>query len=416
MRQQYLTLDDVEIVGKTFLVRADMNSPIDMKTGKVKSDIRIKLHAKTIRELSDKGAKIVVLAHQGRKGDLDFIPLRHHSKILQRILSRPIKYIKEVVGDDVFQKIRDLKSGEIIILENIRFHPDETKNKNFKEHAKSELIRNLAESADIFVLDGFSVSHRSHASIIGFTEVLPCVAGRAMETELSIVDNITKEVKKPFLCFLGGSKVEKGSDFIEFLIHKEVDLILSGGLAGNLLLHASGEDIGKTNLEILEKKWLLEHSSRMAKVLDQNSEKIKLPIDVAVKLENGNRKEQDISDLPSEYPIYDIGSKTILNYAKYIKKSKTIFVIGPLGVYEEENFSKGTFEVFNKIAKSNTLSIASGGHTIEALKIFNLVDRFTYTSIAGGAFLEYMMGKKLPGTECLRISAEKNRSLHFKKI
>jgi phosphoglycerate kinase len=148
----------------------------------------------------------------------------------------------------------------------------------------------------------------------------------------------------------------------------------------------------------------------MAKVLDQNSEKIKLPIDVAVKSKNGNRKEQDVSELPSEYPIYDIGSKTIMNYIKYIKKAKTIFVIGPLGVYEEENFSKGTFEVFNEIAKSNALSIASGGHTVEALKIFYLVDEFTYTSIAGGAFLEYMMGKKLPGTECLRISAEKNKS------
>ncbi|KON27068.1 hypothetical protein AC481_05820 [miscellaneous Crenarchaeota group archaeon SMTZ-80] len=410
MRQQYLTLEDVDIIGKTFLVRADMNSPIDMKTGKVKSDIRIKLHAKTIRELSDKGAKIVVLAHQGRKGDLDFIPLKDHSEILERILSRPVKYVKEVIGDNAFQEIRDLKTGEIIILENIRFHPDETLNKNFKEHGKSELIRNLTELADIFVLDAFSVSHRSHASVIGFTELLPCVAGRAMETELSIIDKITKSVKKPFLCLLGGSKVEKGSDFIDFLITKEVDLILSGGLAGNLLLYASGIDIGKTNLEILEKKWLLEHSKRMAKVLDQNSEKIKLPIDVAVKSKNGNRKEQDVSELPSEYPIYDIGSKTIMNYIKYIKKAKTIFVIGPLGVYEEENFSKGTFEVFNEIAKSNALSIASGGHTVEALKTFNLVDEFTYTSIAGGAFLEYMMGKKLPGTECLRISAEKNKS------
>lgn len=410
MRQRYLTLEDVDIIGKTFLVRADMNSPIDMRTGRVKSDIRIKLHAKTIRELSDKGAKIVVLAHQGRKGDLDFIPLRDHSEILQRILNRPVKYVKEIVGDSVFQKIRDLKKGEIIILENIRFHPDETINNNFKEHAKSELIRNLAELADVFVLDGFSVSHRSHASVIGFTEVLPCVAGRVMETELSIMDKITKELKKPFLCFLGGSKVEKGSDFIDFLITKEVDLILSGGLAGNLLLHASGVDIGKTNLEILEKKWLLEHSKRMAKVLDKNPEKIKLPIDVAIKLENGNRKEQNISDLPSEYPIYDIGSKTILNYIKCIKKAKTIFVIGPLGVYEDNNFSKGTFEVFNKIAKSDAISIASGGHTVEALKIFDLVDEFTYTSIAGGAFLEYMMGKKLPGTECLRISAEKNRT------
>ena len=190
MRQQYLTLEDVDTVGKTFLVSADMNSPIDMKTGKVKSDIRIKLHAKTIRELSDKGAKIVVLAHQGRKGDLDFIPLRDHSEILQRILSRPVKYVKEVIGDNVFQEIRDLKSGEIIILENIRFHPDETLNNNFKEHGKSELIRNLAELADIFVLDGFSVSHRSHASVIGFTELLPCVAGRTMETELSIIDKI----------------------------------------------------------------------------------------------------------------------------------------------------------------------------------------------------------------------------------
>ena len=404
--QPYLTLEDVDISGRTVLVRVDINSPIDLTTGKVRSDTRIRLHAKTLKELADHGAKVVVLAHQGRKGDPDFVPLKSHAETLSRVLSRPVKYVEEVVGEKAAKAIKELKPGEILVLENVRFHPDEVVNRSPKEHAQSQLVKGLAALADLFILDGFSVAHRSHASVVGFTQLLPSVAGRVMEAELSIMDTITKKVKKPFLCLLGGSKVEKGSDFVEFLLSKGVDLILTGGLAGNLLLYASGVNLGEANLAVLEKRRLLEHAERMKEVLNQNPGRVRIPLDVAVKAD-GSRVELKISELPSKYLIYDIGSETISYYVDLIQEAETIFVIGPLGVYEEEAFAKGTFEVFKAIAESKTFSVASGGHTVTALRQFELAEKFTYVSIAGGAFLEYMTGKKLPGVECLKAAAKK---------
>lgn len=347
----------------------------------------------------------MVLAHQGRKGDPDFVPLKSHAEILARILGRPVKYVDDVAGEKAFKAIRELKPGDILVLENVRFHPDETAARTSEEHAKSRLVKGLASLADLFILDGFSVSHRNHASVVGFSQVLPAVAGRVMEAELSVVDKITKEVKKPFICLLGGSKVEKGSEFVEFLLSKGVDLLLTGGLAGNFLLHVSGINIGEASLRILERKKLLAHTERMSRVLRENSERISLPSDVAVKDERGNRMELKVSSLPSPHPIYDIGSETISRYVEAVGKAKTIFVTGPMGVYEEEAFSKGTYEVFKAIAEADAFKVASGGHTVSALRKFGLAEKFDYTSIAGGAFLEYMMGKKLPGIEYLKAAA-----------
>jgi len=397
----------VDFSGKTVLVRVDMNSPINPATGKVLSNTRITLHARTLKELADYGAKIVVLAHQGRKGDPDFVSLKSHAETLSKVLDCPVKYVEEVVGERVTRAITELKSGEILVLENVRFHPDEAVSRSPEEHAQSQLVKDLAALADIFVFDGFSVAHRSHATVVGFTQLLPSVAGRVVETELSVMDKVTMEVKKPFLCLLGGSKVEKGLDFVEFLLSKDADLILTGGVAGNFLLHAGGVNIGETNLPVLKKRGLLEHAVGMGEILNQNPGRIEAPVDVAVKVDDGRRMELKISELPSQYIICDIGSETVNRYVGAIQEAKTILATGPLGVYEEEAFAKGTFEVFKAIAESEAFSIASGGHTVSALRQFNLAEKFTYTSISGGAFLEGMMEKKLPGVECLKAAAER---------
>ncbi len=404
--REYFTLDDVEVKGKTVLVRVDINSPVD-SNGRVTSDTRIRLHARTLEELAAKGARVVVLAHQGRKGEPDFVSLKDHSRVLGGILERPVRFVDDVAGEKALKAIRELNPGEILVLDNVRFHPDETRKVSAEEHAKSELVRSLAPLCDLFVLDGFSVAHRSHASVVGFARVLPTVAGRVMEAELEALNRITEEIRKPFICILGGSKVEKASEFIEFLLSKGVDLILTGGLAGNLLLHASGVRLGEATLAILERKGLLGFAERMGEVVQQNPDRVMLPVDVAVKGENGERVELEVSQLPSNHPIYDIGSKTISRYVEAVRKAKTVFVSGPLGVYEEENFAKGTFEVFKAIAESNAYSVASGGHTVSALRAFKLASSFNHVSIAGGAFLEYLMGKKLAGVEALKEAARR---------
>ena len=406
-KQSYLTLEDVDVLGRTVLVRVDFNSPIDPKSMKINSDTRIRLHAKTLKELVECGAKVIAMAHQGRKGDQNFVPLRSHADALRKILDCPVKYVEDILGEKAIKAIKELSLGEIVLLENMRFHPDEAIDRSPEEHSKSKIVTSLAPFADLFILDGFSVVHRSHCSVVGFTRILPSVAGRVVEAELSVIDKINKEIKKPFVCILGGSKVEKGSEFIEFLLSKGVDQILTGGLAGNLLLHTSGVSIGNINLAVLKKRKLLEHSEKMKKVLNRYPSKTKIPVDVAVKSENGNRLEHKVSELPLEHLICDIGSETIDHYVDVIQKARTIFLIGPLGIYEDEIFAKGTFEVFKAIAESKAFSIASGGHTVSALRAFDLAEKFTYTSIAGGAFLEHMMGKKLPGIESLNVAARR---------
>jgi phosphoglycerate kinase len=406
---EYLTLDDIDVSGKTVLVRVDFNTPVDPETKRLLGDARIKLHIKTLKELSAKGAKTVILAHQGRKGDPDFIHLEEHAEILRKASCLPVKYVDDVTGDKAKKAIEELRPGEILVLDNVRFNPDETKNLSPEEHAESSLIKSLASLADIYVFDGFSVAHRSHASVVGFTAVLPSVAGRVLEKELEALDKITREVKKPFLCLLGGSKVEKASDFIEYVLAGGADLVLTGGLAANLMLLASGKDIGKPSLAALERKNLIKSTERMADILKRNPGKIKFPVDVAVKDADGRRIEIDASQLPSEFPILDVGSKTIEQYVGYIRNARTILVSGPLGVYEIEGFEKGTYEVFKAIAESRCLAIASGGHTASALKRFGLTGRFYHVSLAGGAFLEYFMGKKLPGVEALKAAAKKLR-------
>ena len=408
--REYLTIDDVDVEGKRVLVRVDINSPVEPSTGRVKSDTRIRAHARTIEELAAKGARVVVLAHQGRKGDPDFVSLRDHGRLLGELLGRPVKFVNDIVGEKAIKAIEELNYGEILLLENVRFHPDETKKLPAEEHAKSELVSRLAPHFDLFVLDGFSVAHRPHASVIGFTAVLPSVAGRVMEAELSALNRITKKIQKPFVCILGGAKVEKGSEFVEFLLSKGVDLVLTGGLAGNLLLHASGVNLGEATLSILEKKGLLDFAEQMGKVVRENPGRVMLPLDVAVRGKNGERVELEVSQLPSEYPICDIGSKTISRYVEEVRKAKTVFVSGPLGVYEDENFALGTREVFKAIAESNAYSVASGGHTVSALKAFKLVEGFNHVSIAGGAFLEYLMGKKLAGVEALKEAAKRMKA------
>ncbi len=408
-KQPYLTLEDVDVSDKTVVVRVDINSPIDLKTLKVRSDTRIRLHAKTLKELSDLGAKVVVLAHQGRKGDPDLIPLKSHVETLERVLGQRVKYVTEVIGEKATRAIKELLPGEILVLENVRLHPDELLDRSPVEHSRSQLARNLASLADLFVLDGFSVAHRSHCSVVGLTPLMQSVAGRVMEAELSVMDKINKEFKRPFICFLGGSKVEKGSEFVEFLLEKGVDLVLTGGLAGNLLMHSSGINIGEINLTLLRKKRLLEHGERMKEVLYRYPHRAKIPIDVAVRNDDGSRLELKASELPTKYPIHDIGSETIRRYIDDMDEARTVFVTGPLGLYEEEAFAKGTFEVFKAIADSKAFTIASGGHTVSSLRFFGLEEKFTYTSIAGGAFLEHMMGKKLPGIESLKVAAERLR-------
>jgi len=405
---KFLTLDDVEVKGKTVLVRVDFNSPVDPETKKLLDDTRIKAHGETtLKDLSEKGAKVVVLAHQGRPGDPDFIPLEQHAKRLGEILGKPVKYVDDLYGDEAKKAIRELENGEIIVLKNTRTYPEERKSKTPEEHAESEFIKELAPLADLFVNDAFSAAHRSHASVVGFTAVLPSVAGRIMERELKALARVLESPEKPCVFILGGAKADDSLKISQYVLKNEIaDYILTGGITGHLFLVATGVDLGKPNMELLEKQGVLELVPGIKDLMKEHPGKIKVPVDVAVEVE-GKRKELSVKELPTEYPIFDIGTETINEYSQIIKKAKSIVISGPPGVYEREEFLKGTKEILEAVAESKAFSLVGGGHTVAAVQELGLSDKMSYISTAGGALIEFLMGSKLPAVVALEEAAKK---------
>jgi phosphoglycerate kinase len=403
-----LTLDDIKPKGKVVLVRVDFNSPIDPETKKVLDDTRIRAHGETtIKELAEKGAKVVILAHQGRKGDPDFIPLKQHAEILGKILKKPVKYVDDVFGEKAKNEIRKLKSGEILVLENVRTFAGETKEGTPEEHAKTELVQNLAPLADLFVNDAFAAAHRAHVSIIGFTPVLPSAAGRIMERELKSLSKVLENPEKPCIFILGGAKADDSLEISKYVLDKEIaDYVLTGGVVGQVFLAAKGVDLGKPNMDYLEKKELMSLLPGIKALIQEYPDKIKTPQDLAVEV-HGKRKEISVKELPTEYPTYDIGTKTVDDYVKTIRKAKSIVISGPMGVYENKEFSFGTKRILEEIASSKAFSLAGGGHTISAIEEFGLTKKISYVSTAGGALIEFLMGKKLPGVVALEKAAAK---------
>jgi phosphoglycerate kinase len=396
----------VEVKGKVVLVRVDFNSPVDPKTKRVLDDARIRAHgASTVKELAEKGAKVVVLAHQGRKGEPDFIPLKQHAELLAKILNTPVKYVDDVYGSRAKEATKSLRGGEILVLENVRTFPLETSEGKPDDLANTELVRSLAPLADLFVLDAFAAAHRAHASIIGFTTVLPSAAGRVMEKELKALSRVLDSPPKPSLFILGGAKADDSLEISKYVLgHKIADHILTGGVVAQVFLAAKGHDLGKQNMAFLEKKGLMMLVPGIRELVHKYPDKISTPDDVAVVVD-GRRKELPVNGLPTPYSIEDIGEKTIEKYGRLIEGAKSIVFSGPMGVYEKKETALGTRKIFERIASSKAFSVAGGGHTISALHELGLSRKISYVSTAGGALTEFLMGKKLPGVAALEAAA-----------
>jgi phosphoglycerate kinase len=403
---KYLTLDDIKVKDKVVLVRVDFNSPVDPKTHKILEDTRIRASGETtIKELAEKGAKVVILAHQGRKGDPDFIPLKQHAEILGKILGRPVKYVDDVFGEKAENEIKKLKSGEILVLDNVRTFDGETKEGTPDEHAKTELVKNLAPLADFFVNDAFAAAHRAHVSITGFTAVLPSAAGRIMERELKSLGKVLEKPEKPCIFILGGAKADDSLEISKYVLDNKIaDQVLTGGVVGQVFLAAKGVDLGKPNMEFLKKQELMDLIPGIRELEKKYPEQIRVPKDVAVEV-NKKRREIPIRQLPTNYMMFDVGASTVEDYGRIIRSARTIVVSGPMGVYENKEFSFGTERIFEEIANSRAYSLAGGGHTIGALQEFKLIDKISYVSTAGGALIEFLMGKKLPGVTALENAA-----------
>jgi phosphoglycerate kinase len=403
---KYLTLDDLKAKDKVVLVRVDFNSPVDPTSKKILEDTRIRAHGETtIRELAEKGAKVVVLAHQGRKGDPDFIPTKQHAELLGKVLGKPVKWVDDLFGDKAKSEIKKLESGEILVLDNVRNFAGETKEGTPEDHAKTDLVRNLAPLADYFVNDAFAAAHRAHVSIIGFTAVLPSAAGRIMEKELKSLSKVLEKPEKPCVFILGGAKADDSLAISKYVLENRVaDYVLTGGVVGQVFLAAKGVDLGKGNMAFLAKQDLTNLMPGIKELQQKYPDKIETPEDMAVEA-NGKRKEIAVKTLPTDYSIFDIGTRTIEKYVEIIGCARSVVVSGPMGVYENAEFRVGTKKILEAIADSKAFSLAGGGHTIGALQEFGLSRRISYISTAGGALIEFLMGKKLPGVAALEKAA-----------
>ena len=404
---KYKTLDDFQVKNKVVIVRVDFNSEIDPTTKKVTSDVRIRAHAEsTLKELAEKGAKIVILAHQGRKGDPDYTSLKEHAEILAKILKCPVRYVDDLFGDKAIAAIKELKGGEILVLENVRSWDKETKSTTPEEASKTELVQNLAPLADLFVNDAFAAAHRGHVSMVGFTAVLPSAAGRIMERELKSLSKALEKPEKPSVYVMGGAKADDSLEISKYVLGKGVaDYVLTGGVTGQLFLAAKGVDLGKSNMAYLAKKELTVLIPGIKALEEQYHDKVMAPLDLAIDVDK-KRKEIPISKLPTENSIMDIGTKTVEVYSKIIASAKSIVVSGPMGVYENKEFNYGTKKVFEAIANSKAFSLAGGGNTIAAIQEYGLTKKIGYISTAGGALIEFLMGKKLPGIVALENAVQ----------
>jgi len=396
---EFPTLDDANVKGKTVLVRVDINSPIS-KTGDLLDDTRIRECAPTLKELANGGAKIVLLAHQGRPGDEDFTTLEKHATALTKALGLHVRYIDDILGPMAKTAIKTLRLSEILMLENVRFLAEESLSGSPEDMAKTHLVQSLSKLVEIYVNDAFAAIHRGSPSLVGFGAVLPTFAGRLMERELKGLSR-ARSPEHPCVYVLGGAKVDDSLTITENVLSKGIaDLVLTGGLVGQTLLASAGHNLGKPNLELLVKKGYQKLIDVGKEMLARYPGKIKIPVDVLVD-DNGHPKEITAEQLPTELVMRDIGSRTVAEYSKAIEGAKTVVANGPLGMFENPTYANGTFEVLRAMARSPAFTIIGGGHVVAAVQAAGVAGQIKHVSTGGGACISFLAGEKLPVVEML---------------
>ena len=398
-----LTLDDFVLKGKTVFLRVDMNCPIDTDTMKISGTKRIEEAIETIKDLSE--SKLVIASHQGRVGNNDYTGMSNHAEVLEQMLGKKIKYVQDVIGEAAQTAIKNLQAGEILLLDNLRLCAEENYEFSPEDAANTIMVKRLAPLFDLCVLDSFPSAHRSHPSIVGFPHVLPACAGRIVEREVRNLDEIMTVAKAPHVIVLGGSKVPDRLEAIKMLIQNgRADHVLLTGLIGNVFMRAQARVKYPLGIKREEEVVTKAHT-----LIGEYPDVFTTPVDVAVD-KDGQRVELDVRELQTGDKIYDLGPKTVEHYSKIIASAGTVFISGPAGFFEKENFSFGTRGLLDSVANSMATSLVSGGHLTTALKEQGLEEKINHISTAGGALVLYLTGDKLPMIKALETAAEKHRS------
>ena len=412
MRFGIHTLDEFDVAGKTVLCRVDMNQPVDRQTDTLKSTARIEACVPTLRELSDKGAKLVVLAHQGSDIEYkNFYCTRPHAKVLAQLLDRPVRWIDDVCGPTARQMIRELKDGEILLLDNVRYVSEEQTlfetrlHLTHEQQAKTLLVEKLAPLADLYVCDAFAAAHRDQPSLCGFEQVLPSTMGRLFEKEYCVISELMASPAKPCVFVLGGSKISDAFLMMETVLSGgAADTVLTGGLVGNILLAAKGEAIGQGSLDFIYKSNYGEFIEKAKTIYARYADKIVLPADLGY-VENGVRRECRIGAVPTEICAVDIGSETARQYESIILAAKTVLVNGPMGIFEQPETELGTKTVFEALGNTAGYTVVGGGDSVTAAAKYQVKDKLGYVCTGGGALIRFLTGEELPVVKALRHAA-----------
>jgi phosphoglycerate kinase len=396
-----LTIRDVEVGGKRVLVRADFNVPLDEETGAITDDSRIRATLPTIKYLIDRGARVILCSHLGRpKGKVvEKLRLAIVAQRLSQILGQKVEVANDSIGPEVEKAVAKLKPGEVLLLENIRFHPEEEAN-------DTSFAQALARLADVYVNDAFGASHRAHASIVGVAHYLPAVAGLLVEKEIKVLEGILAHPGHPFAELAGGAKVSDKISVLENTMDKVDYLLIGGGMAATFL-KAKGYEVGSS---LVENDKLDFAAKLMAKAI-QRGVRLMLPVDVVVAVEvsaESKAKVVPVEEIPLDWRIVDIGPQTISNFSEELRRCRTIFWNGPMGIYEIVQFARGTQAMARLLASIEATIIIGGGSTAEVVTEMKLADKMTFVSTGGGASLRFLGGGTLPGVEVL-LNKKKQR-------
>ncbi len=389
-----LTVRDVDVDGKRVLLRVDFNVPVDETTGEITDDSRIRAALPTLKYLIERNARVVVATHLGRpKGKVDDRSrLTGVGERLSRILEKPVTVTADCVGTEVERAVAALSGGDVLLLENLRFHADEELN-------TPGFAQSLAGLADVFVNDAFGTSHRSHASIVGVAEFLPAVAGFLLEKELTNLGGILENPAHPFAALLGGAKVSDKVGMLGNIMGKVDHLLIGGGMAATFL-KAGGGEVGRSLVETDR----LETAGQLMTLAERQGVNLVLPPDVVVVTDIEPEAETHtvaVADIGTRQRIVDIGPDTVASFAATIRECRTVFWNGPMGIYEMPRFAAGTRAMAEVLAESRAVTILGGGSTAEAVAHFGLTERMTFVSTGGGASFAFLGGETLPGVEVL---------------
>lgn len=406
------TLDDLHLNNKTALCRVDINQAINWETGGLKDTTRIAACLPTLREISAAGAKLVLLAHQGSDIEYqNFYTTRPHAAVLADMLNRQVGFIPDVCGPAALATIKNLKNGEILLLDNVRYLAEEQTlfeqalRLTHPQQAKTLLVRKLAPLADVYVCDAFAAAHRDQPSLCGFPQLLPSAMGRLFEKEFGVLFHLMESPKRPAVFVLGGAKIDDAFMMMNRVLHEgTADEVLTGGLVAQVLLWAAGSDIGEPSRLLIHKRGYEPLVETGKQLLARYPAQIKIPVDFAY-VKNGKRIESAVGTLPAGEMVVDIGSNTAAKYQKKIRRAKTVFANGPMGIFEQNPSELGTKMVWDALGDTQGYSVIGGGDSIAAAAQYDKTGKIDYICTGGGALIRFLAGEELPVVKALRYGA-----------